>query len=90
MNKDFLQALGLQEKNNGTSTGLESSALSQAYIDSYSPVDGAYIGSVSTTSRKEYDQTVAKAQAAFQVWRTTPAPKRGEIVRQYGEELRKH
>jgi aldehyde dehydrogenase (NAD+) len=90
MNKDFLQELGLQEKNHGTSTGLESSALSQVYLDSFSPVDGAFIGSVSTTSRKEYDQTVAKAQAAFQVWRNVPAPKRGEIVRQYGEELRKH
>ena len=90
MNKDFLQELGLTEKNNGTSTGLDSSALSNVYIDSYSPVDGAYIGSVSTTSRKEYDLTIAKAQAAFQVWRTTPAPKRGEIVRQYGEQLRKH
>lgn len=90
MNKDFLQTLGLQEKNHGTSTGLESSNLSQVYIDSYSPVDGAYIGSVSVTSRKEYDLTVAKAQEAFKTWRTVPAPKRGEIVRQYGEALRQH
>jgi aldehyde dehydrogenase (NAD+) len=90
MNKDFLQVLGLQEKNQGTSTGLASSNLSQTYIDSYSPVDGAYIGSVSVTSRKEYDQVVAKAQEAFKVWRSVPAPKRGEIVRQYGEALRKH
>lgn len=90
MNKDFLQVLGLQEKNHGTSTGLESSNLSQVYIDSYSPVDGAYIASVSTTSRKEYDLTVVKAQEAFKSWRSTPAPKRGEIVRQYGEALRKN
>lgn len=90
MNKNFLATLGLQEKNHGTSTGLESSNLSQVYLDSYSPVDGAYIGSVSTTSRKEYDLTVAKAQEAFKTWRSVPAPKRGEIVRQYGEALRKH
>ena len=90
MNKDFLQVLGLQEKNHGTSTGLESSNLSQVYIDSYSPVDGAFIASVSTTSRKEYDLTVVKAQEAFQSWRSVPAPKRGEIVRQYGEALRKN
>lgn len=90
MNKDFLATLGLQEKNHGTSTGLESSNLSQVYLDSYSPVDGAYIGSVSTTSRKEYDLTVTKAQEAFKTWRSVPAPKRGEIVRQYGEALRKH
>jgi aldehyde dehydrogenase (NAD+) len=90
MNKDFLQVLGLQEKNHGTSTGLESSNLSQVYIDSYSPVDGAYIASVSVTSRKEYDITVVKAQEAFKSWRSIPAPKRGEIVRQYGEALRKN
>jgi aldehyde dehydrogenase (NAD+) len=90
MNKDFLQVLGLQEKNHGTSTGLESSNLSQVYLDSYSPVDGAFIASVSTTSRKEYDLTVVKAQEAFQSWRSVPAPKRGEIVRQYGEALRKN
>ena len=90
MNKDFLQVLGLQEKNHGTSTGLESSNLSQVYLDSYSPVDGAYIASVSTTSRKEYDLTVVKAQEAFKSWRSVPAPKRGEIVRQYGEALRKN
>ncbi|WP_421797090.1 aldehyde dehydrogenase family protein [Haliscomenobacter sp.] len=90
MNKDFLQVLGLQEKNHGTSTGLESSNLSQVYIDSYSPVDGAYIASVSVTSRKEYDLTVVKAQEAFKSWRSVPAPKRGEIVRQYGESLRKN
>jgi aldehyde dehydrogenase (NAD+) len=90
MNKDFLQVLGLQEKNHGTSTGLESSNLSQVYLDSYSPVDGTYIASVSTTSRKEYDLTVVKAQEAFKTWRNVPAPKRGEVVRQYGEALRKN
>ncbi len=90
MNKDFLHVLGLQEKNHGTSTGLESSNLSQVYLDSYSPVDGTYIASVSTTSRKEYDLTVVKAQEAFKTWRNVPAPKRGEVVRQYGEALRKN
>lgn len=89
MTKDFLNTLGLQEKNNGSSTGLLSSADSGDYIASYSPVDGAFIGSVSITTRREYEQIVAQAQTAFQTWRTIPAPKRGEIVRLYGEELRK-
>ena len=90
MNKKFLKQLGLLKKNKGTSTGLKSTATSKEYIDSYSPVDGAYIGSVSVTSKKEYEQVVKKAQTAFKVWRSIPAPKRGEIVRQYGDELRKH
>jgi aldehyde dehydrogenase (NAD+) len=89
MNKDFLAQLGLHAKNPGTWTGLESSD-SGAYFDSYSPVDGALIGSVSESTPEEYEMVIAKAEEAFKVWRLMPAPKRGEIVRQYGEELRKY
>lgn len=89
MKKEFLSQLGLQEKNAGTSTGLQDSK-SRNYIDSYSPVDGEYIGSVSVTSKRQYEDVVAKAGEAFKVWRKVPAPKRGEIVRQYGEALRKY
>ena len=89
MNKDFLAQLGLHAQNPGTWTGLESSD-SGNYFDSFSPVDGALIGSVSETTAEEYEQVIARAEAAFKVWRLMPAPKRGEIVRQYGEELRKY
>ncbi len=90
MKTDFLKTLGLKEKNNGTSTGLKSTAGSKQYIESYSPVDGQFIGSVSVTSKKEYEKVVATAQKAFREWRLIPAPKRGEIVRQYGEALREN
>ncbi len=90
MNTSFLKSLGLKKKNNGTSTGLKSTAASKQYIDSYSPVDGKLIGSVSVTSKKEYEKVIATSQKAFEKWRTIPAPQRGEIVRQYGEELRKN
>ncbi len=90
MKKDFLRKLGLKKKNNGTSTGLKSTASSKSYIESYSPVDGELIGSVSVTSKREYESVVRAATKAFKVWRNMPAPKRGEIVRQYGEELRKY
>lgn len=89
MNKDFLQQLGLKDKNSGTSTGLHSTDAGN-YLESYSPVDGTLIGSVSQTTPEEYEKVIQTAQAAFQSWRQIPAPKRGEIVRQYGDELRKH
>jgi aldehyde dehydrogenase (NAD+) len=89
MEKDFLAQLGLEKHNAGTSTGLQSID-SKEYISSHSPVDGALIGSVSQTTRAEYDQVIETAQAAFLAWRQIPAPKRGEVVRQYGEALRKH
>jgi len=86
---DFLKKLGLKKYNPGSSTGLKSSS-SGKYIKSYSPVDGAYIGSVSKTSREEYENIIATAEEAFRFWRGMPAPKRGEIIRQYGEALRKY
>ncbi|MEZ4980093.1 MAG: aldehyde dehydrogenase family protein [Saprospiraceae bacterium] len=88
MERDFLSKLGLKDANNGTSTGLDSTN-SGTYIESYSPVDGAFIGKASVTTREEYDHVIEKAQAAFKEFRKIPAPKRGEIVRQFGEELRK-
>ena len=74
--------------NPGTFTGVKSIKGKSGHIDSYSPVDGKYIGSVELTSPKDYNAVIAKAQKAFKVWRSMPAPKRGEIVRQYGDALR--
>ncbi len=82
-----LMKLGLKKLNEGTSTGKHCFGSGSA-IDSYSPVDGALIGSVSTSTKEDYETAVAAAQAAFATWRTMPAPKRGEIVRQFGDRLR--
>ena len=59
-------------------------------IASHSPVDGKLIGNVSTTSKADYNKVVKTAQKAFEEWRQWPAPKRGEVVRQYGNALREH
>ena len=90
MNLDFLKELGLAEDNDGTSTGRASHHNAAAHIESYSPVDGKLIGRASVTTKEQYDTVIATAQDAFKHWRTVPAPQRGEIVRQYGEALRKH
>ncbi|MBP6693716.1 MAG: aldehyde dehydrogenase family protein, partial [Saprospiraceae bacterium] len=89
MDTSFLKNLGLQKTNAGTWTGQKSSD-SKTYLSSYSPVDGKKIGSVSVTTKKEYEKVVNSALKAFETWREMPAPKRGEIVRQYGENLRKY
>lgn len=85
----FLRQLGLKKFNDGTVTGLKSSD-SKNYQPSISPVDGHLIGAVSNTTPKEYEKVIRTAEKAFEVWRMMPAPKRGEIVRQYGEALRKY
>ncbi|SFU60624.1 aldehyde dehydrogenase (NAD+) [Pustulibacterium marinum] len=79
--------LKIQQHNPGTATGNEWFGAGER-ITSYSPVDGAPIASVTTTTQEEYEKVVATAAAAFKVWRTTPAPQRGEIVRQFSDKLR--
>jgi len=90
MNATFLKKLGLKKNNEGTSTGLNSIKGSSGSIESISPVDGKSIGTVNITSKKDYEKVVKTAQKAFLSWRETPAPKRGEIVRQYGDALREN
>ena len=85
----FLEELGLDDRNAGTWIGGRALA-SDDYLTSVSPVDGATIGEVSVTTRAQYDAVIAAAQEAFRAWRVLPAPQRGEIVRQYGNQLREH
>ena len=84
---DALKTLRIEKKSPGASTGKEWFGHGEE-ISSWSPVDGALIGAVSTAVKEDYELVVAKAQQAFNEWRTWPAPKRGEVVRQIGEALR--
>lgn len=89
MDTSFLSVLGLKAHNAGTSTGIKSMD-SGDRITSYSPVDGAVIGTVSVTTEEAYESVVLEAEKALKYWKSIPAPKRGEIVRQYGDKLRKY
>ena len=74
---------------NGISTGLHQATGKGIQKEIKSPVDGDMMGSVSLATTDQFDDVVRTAEKAFLEWRTIPAPKRGEIVRQFGEELRK-
>lgn len=87
---EFLQSLKIQSQNNGVSTGLHSVKTKGEKINSYSPVDGKMIASVTAADADAYEAVVKKAECAFLEWRNWPAPKRGEVVRQFAEELRKN
>ena len=88
--QDILNQLGIQELNPGTSTGKEWIKASGKEIISFSPVDGKKIASVIGCDNEGYEQVMKKAQQAFLQWRMYPSPKRGDIVRQVGEALRKY
>ena len=85
--KEALKQLGVKDINNGTSTGANNFSNGEI-LESYSPVDGQLIGKVKTTTKADYEKVMETATAAFKIWRTKPAPQRGEIVRQFGDKLR--
>jgi aldehyde dehydrogenase (NAD+) len=86
---EFLQQLQLQKKNEGSSTGTIWQNSKGEIIASSSPVDNKEIGTVISTDKEAYEKIIKTAQAAFLEWRNWPAPKRGEVVRQMGDALRK-
>ena len=87
MIENELKELGISSENLGTSTGNTWFGKGEE-LSSYSPVDGKLIGKVKSSTKDDYEEVIKKAQVAFKEWRMIPAPKRGEIVRQFGEKLR--
>jgi aldehyde dehydrogenase (NAD+) len=86
---EFLKTLGIEKENRGASTGLKWLGGGDGpTIDVVSPVDGNAIASVFTATAADYDQVVEAAHQAFLQWRQVPAPRRGDIVRQIGHQLR--
>jgi aldehyde dehydrogenase (NAD+) len=86
---EFLQQLQLEKKNEGSSTGTVWLNSKGAILTSSSPVNNKEIGTVISTDKEAYEKIIKTAEAAFLEWRNWPAPKRGEVVRQMGDALRK-
>jgi aldehyde dehydrogenase (NAD+) len=72
--KELLSALGV--------------AAAGGKVDVHSPIDGAVIGKVAYDDAGAIDKKIAAGVVAFKAWREVPAPRRGELVRLFGEELR--
>ncbi|WP_236974564.1 L-piperidine-6-carboxylate dehydrogenase [Membranihabitans maritimus] len=92
MTKNIFEALGIREKNGGTIIGLRESFDNKKIkeISSFSPANNRKLADVTITSREEFNQTIFEARKAFKEWRKVPPPQRGDIIRQYGDILRKH
>jgi aldehyde dehydrogenase (NAD+) len=81
---------GIGKINEGVSTGAHWIKCQGRKIESYSPVDGKLIGTVTTAGKNNFEELIPVAQKAFTEWRAWPAPRRGEVVRQIGDALRNH
>ncbi len=85
---NFLKDLGIGKSNSGTCDGVNWFSLDPTERHILSPVDGNLIASVFETDEKSYEKLIDTSKKAFKKWRKIPAPKRGDIVRQIGNELR--
>ncbi|MFZ1392006.1 MAG: aldehyde dehydrogenase family protein [Dokdonella sp.] len=92
MSIDILNALGLSKSNSGgyLGQGEWSKTRDAGVVQSINPATNELIAEVHASNKADYDIILQRAEEAFKVWRTTPAPLRGEAVRLCGEALRKH
>jgi len=92
MSNPLLARLGLSATNSGTYLGQGewSTTADAGVLESTNPATGAVIGRVHASSEADYEILIGRAQQAFQIWRSTPAPKRGEAIRLCGLALRQH
>src|SRR5690348_3429958 len=70
--------------------GIADTAFAMGNLVVRSPINGAEIARLSAVSRADVERTIGAAHAAFLAWRSVPAPRRGELVRRFGETLRAH
>ncbi|NNG27564.1 MAG: aldehyde dehydrogenase family protein, partial [Ignavibacteriaceae bacterium] len=88
---EFLKTLGIKDKNFGSSTGTKwIGSTTEDELKISSPTNREYIASVYQASQEDYEKLIATAEEAYKIWRTVPAPGRGEIVRQIGLKLREY
>jgi len=90
MNKQtvkVLASLGIENKQLGCSTGSNWMG-SGKVISTISPVDGSSLPDVTTANVEDYEMIIESAENAFQTFKKIPAPKRGDLVRQFGDALR--
>ena len=89
--KKILDSLGIEENNFGSCIGAGewSSTMDSGTIKSVNPASGEAIASVYQCSENDYDQIILDSMEAFKEWRMVPAPIRGQLVREMGEELRR-
>ena len=89
--KEILESLGINEDNFGACVGAGnwSTTTDAGQLSSVNPANGNVIAHVYQCSEDDYDNVIAESEKVFEYWRMVPAPIRGQLVREMGEELRR-
>ncbi len=89
--KALLEKLNVEALNAGACTGVDGWIHGEGPIlTSYNPTTGAPIAGVRQATPEVYDRIIEHARGAFDTWRTIPAPKRGDMIRDLGNILREY
>lgn len=89
-NYPWLSQLGIGAVNDGVFCGHHSKPGDGEILESFSPIQHEKIASVTQASQKDVIETIMMSDNAFRQWSIVPAPRRGELVRLYAQELRQH
>ncbi|MDP6569992.1 MAG: aldehyde dehydrogenase family protein [Candidatus Marinimicrobia bacterium] len=89
--KEILQSLGIEANNYGACTGAGSwsETTDAGVLESINPATGELLAKVYQCSEADYDRVIEESIQAYNEWRMVPAPIRGQLVREMGEELRR-
>ena len=82
--------LGLADVNAGLYDGEWASAAGRSTLDVISPINGEKLASVALAGEDDYNAVIEKAWQSYQVWSKIPAPQRGSIIREIGDEISKY
>ncbi len=88
--RTVLRRLGLARRNSGVYHGRWIDRRTAEAVPSVSPIDGRAIAEVTLATADDYEAVIRSADEAFRAWREVPAPVRGQVVRDIGDELRRH
>lgn len=87
--KKVFETLDIKKINSGAFNGQWLKTQGKTLV-SVSPIDGSMLAQVSQANEQDYEKVVKEAQEAFKIWRMVPAPKRGEVILDLGQEMRKY
>jgi aldehyde dehydrogenase (NAD+) len=87
----FLKELSIQETNSGACAGPDdwSDVKGRDVLNVITPINDSVIAKVALASQQDYEHVVKVAHQTFQEWQMIPAPKRGQVIREIAEEIRR-
>ena len=87
--QDISKTFDMESFSSFSTENLKSETNNDEILSIKSPIDQSFLGSIKITTQNEYEKIVSKLKDEQKTWKNIPAPQRGEVIRLFGNELRK-